>query len=47
MKRLACIGDRDGTGIEAGCVRSTSTALYEHADPRLGEHPDWGTLVFN
>ncbi|MCX8044678.1 MAG: 1,4-alpha-glucan branching protein GlgB [Desulfobacterota bacterium] len=23
------------------------TALYEHADPRLGYHPDWGTLVFN
>ncbi|HEV3381551.1 MAG TPA: 1,4-alpha-glucan branching protein GlgB [Trebonia sp.] len=23
------------------------TALYEHADPRLGTHPDWGTLVFN
>jgi 1,4-alpha-glucan branching enzyme len=23
------------------------TALYEHADPRIGEHPDWGTLVFN
>jgi 1,4-alpha-glucan branching enzyme len=23
------------------------TALYEHADPRLGSHPDWGTLVFN
>jgi len=23
------------------------TALYEHADPRQGEHPDWGTLVFN
>ncbi|MBN9607376.1 MAG: 1,4-alpha-glucan branching protein GlgB [Actinomycetales bacterium] len=22
-------------------------ALYEHEDPRLGEHPDWGTLVFN
>ncbi len=23
------------------------TALYEHADPRLGAHPDWGTLIFN
>jgi 1,4-alpha-glucan branching enzyme len=23
------------------------TALYEHADPRQGEHPDWGTHVFN
>jgi 1,4-alpha-glucan branching enzyme len=23
------------------------TALYEHADPRQGQHPDWGTLVFN
>ncbi|MGM1064982.1 1,4-alpha-glucan branching protein GlgB, partial [Saccharothrix sp. Mg75] len=23
------------------------TALYEHPDPRRGEHPDWGTLVFD
>jgi len=23
------------------------TALYEHQDPRLGYHPDWGTYVFN
>lgn len=21
--------------------------LYEHEDPRLGAHPDWGTLIFN
>jgi 1,4-alpha-glucan branching enzyme len=23
------------------------TALYEHQDPRKGEHKDWGTLIFN
>jgi 1,4-alpha-glucan branching enzyme len=28
-------------------ARFDSTALYEHADPRRGAHPDWGTLVFN
>ena len=28
-------------------ARFDGTALYEHEDPRLGEHPDWGTHVFN
>jgi 1,4-alpha-glucan branching enzyme len=28
-------------------ARFDGTALYEHTDPRQGEHPDWGTLVFN
>jgi 1,4-alpha-glucan branching enzyme len=28
-------------------ARFDGTALYEHEDPRLGAHPDWGTLVFN
>jgi 1,4-alpha-glucan branching enzyme len=28
-------------------ARFDGTALYEHADPRQGEHPDWGTLIFN
>ena len=27
--------------------RFDGTALYEHADSRRGEHPDWGTLIFN
>jgi 1,4-alpha-glucan branching enzyme len=30
-----------------GLARFDGTALYEHEDPRLGEHPDWGTLIFN
>jgi 1,4-alpha-glucan branching enzyme len=30
-----------------GLARFDGTALYEHADPRRGAHPDWGTLVFN
>ncbi len=27
--------------------RFDGTALYEHADPRQGEHKEWGTLIFN
>jgi 1,4-alpha-glucan branching enzyme len=34
---------RDGHGLR----RFDGTALYEHADPRQGEHLDWGTLIFN
>jgi 1,4-alpha-glucan branching enzyme len=30
-----------------GLARFDGTALYEHADPRRGAHPEWGTLVFN
>jgi 1,4-alpha-glucan branching enzyme len=50
---------RDGIGVimdwvpahfprdDWALARYDGTALYEHADPRQGEHPDWGTLVFN
>jgi 1,4-alpha-glucan branching enzyme len=32
---------------EHGLARFDGTALFEHADPRQGEHQDWGTLIFN
>jgi 1,4-alpha-glucan branching enzyme len=32
---------------DGGLGRFDGTALYEHADPRLGMHEEWGTLVFN
>ena len=32
---------------EHGLARFDGTALYEHDDPRKGEHSDWGTLIFN
>jgi 1,4-alpha-glucan branching enzyme len=34
---------KDGHGLR----RFDGTALYEHDDPRRGEHPDWGTMCFN
>ena len=30
-----------------GLARFDGTSLYEHEDVRRGEHPDWGTLIFN
>lgn len=30
-----------------GLARFDGTCLYEHHDVRQGEHPDWGTLIFN
>lgn len=32
---------------EWALARFDGQALYEHPDPRRGEHPDWGTLVFD
>ncbi|OQX35035.1 MAG: 1,4-alpha-glucan branching enzyme, partial [Candidatus Sedimenticola endophacoides] len=32
---------------EHALARFDGTALYEHEDPRRGEHRDWGTLIFN
>jgi 1,4-alpha-glucan branching enzyme len=32
---------------EWALARFDGTPLYEHADPRRGAHPDWGTLIFD
>ncbi len=32
---------------EFALAQFDGSALYEHADPRLGAHPDWGTLIYN
>jgi 1,4-alpha-glucan branching enzyme len=34
---------KDGHGL----AKFDGSALYEHDDPRQGEHPDWDTLIFN
>ena len=30
-----------------GLAMFDGTAVYEHEDPRQGEHPDWGTKIYN
>ena len=32
---------------EHGLAHFDGTALYEHADPRQGYHPDWNTAIYN
>ena len=32
---------------EQGLATFDGTCLYEHLDPRQGEHPEWGTLIYN
>jgi 1,4-alpha-glucan branching enzyme len=32
---------------EFALARFDGTPLYEHSDPRLGEHPEWGTYIFD
>ncbi len=34
-------------GDEFALARFDGSHLYEHADPRLGHHPDWDSMIFN
>ncbi len=51
LHRRRSVLSRLGSGaFSEGCTWTANfdgTAVYEHEDPRQGEHPDWGTKIFN
>ena len=47
LRRDRRLGARALPADEWALARFDGTPLYEHADPRRGEQPDWGTFVFD
>jgi 1,4-alpha-glucan branching enzyme len=47
LRRPRRLGARALPRDEWALAKFDGTPLYEHADPRRGEQPDWGTLVFD